>query len=68
MALLHTKMPDKIKDAKHWRDRAAEIRSRAAEMEDGVSRRVMLSIAESYEMLARRAEDIDQSDKSGRED
>jgi hypothetical protein len=69
MALLHAEMTDKIKDARHWRDRSAEIRARAGEMQDGVSRRVMLSIAESYELLAQRAEDIaDKSDDSGRED
>jgi hypothetical protein len=65
----HADMTDKIKDARHWRDRSAEIRARAGEMQDGVSRRVMLSIAESYELLAQRAEDIaDKSDDSGRED
>ncbi len=58
MALLHAEMTDKIRDARHWRDRAAEIRARVAEMQDGVSRRVMLSIAESYELLAQRAEEI----------
>jgi hypothetical protein len=68
MALLHAEMTDKIKDAKHWRDRAAEIRARAAEMQDGVSRRVLLSIAGSYEVLAQRAEDIDRSDRTGHED
>jgi hypothetical protein len=68
MALLHAEMTDKIKDARHWRTRAAEIRARAAEMQDGVSRRVMLSIAGSYEILAQRADEIaDRSEKSGRE-
>jgi hypothetical protein len=62
-------MIDKVKDARHWRDRAAEIRARTAEMQDGVSRRVMLSIAESYELLAERAEEnADRSDKTGGED
>jgi hypothetical protein len=41
MALLHADfhadMTDKIKDARHWRDRSAEIQARAAEMQDGVS-------------------------------
>jgi hypothetical protein len=61
-------MTDKIKDARHWRDRSADIRARAAEMQDGVSRRVMLSIAESYEVPAERAEEItDRSDKTERE-
>ena len=68
MALLHAEMIDKIKDARHWRDRAAEIRARAAEMEDGVSRRVMLSIAESYGILAERAEAAIRSDSSGHAD
>ena len=68
MALLHAEMTDKIKDARHWRDRAAEIRARAAEMQDGVSRRVMLSIAGSYEVLAQRAEDIGRSGRTGHED
>jgi hypothetical protein len=69
MALLHAEMTDKIKDARHWRDRAADIRARTAEMQDGVSRRVMLSIAESYELLAQRAEETaDPLDETGRED
>jgi hypothetical protein len=69
MALLHAEMIDKIKDARHWRDRAAEIRARAAEMQDGVSRRVMLSIAQSYELLAQRADDVaNRSDSAERED
>jgi hypothetical protein len=62
-------MTDKMKDAKHWRDRAAEIRARAIAMEDGVSRRVMLSIAKSYEVLAQRAQEIaGRSDNTARED
>jgi hypothetical protein len=62
-------MNDKMKDAKHWRDRAAEIRARATAMEDGVSRRVMLSIAQSYELLAQRAQEVaDRSDNTARED
>jgi hypothetical protein len=69
MALRFAEMTDKIKDAGHWRDRAAEIRARAAQMQDGVSRRVMLSIAQTYELLADRAAEIpDRSDRTGRED
>jgi hypothetical protein len=38
-------------------------------MEDGVSRRVMLSIAQSYEVLAQRAQEIaGRSDNTARED
>jgi hypothetical protein len=68
MALLHAEMSDKIKDARHWRDRAAEIRARAAEIPNGISRRVMLSIAESYELLAQRAEDAAGGSDKTRED
>lgn len=69
MALLGARMADKMKDAKHWRDRAAEIRARAIAMEDGVSRRVMLSIAQSYEVLAQRAQEVaNRSDNTAHED
>jgi hypothetical protein len=69
MALLDTQMTDKMKDAKHWRDHAAEIRARAIAMEDGVSRRVMLSIAQSYELLAQRAQDVtNRPDNTAHED
>jgi hypothetical protein len=69
MALLDAQMTDKMKDAKHWRDRAAEIRARAIAMEDGVSRRVMLSIAQSYEVLAQRAQEVaNRSDNTAHED
>jgi hypothetical protein len=45
-------MTDKHKDAKHWRDRATEIRVRAAQMRDGPSR---LSV---HGMSATRADDL----------
>jgi hypothetical protein len=45
-------MTDKHKDAKHWRDRATEIRVRAAQMQDGPSR---LSV---HGMSAARADDL----------
>ena len=69
MALLNPQMTDKMKDAKHWRDRAAEIRARAIAMEDGVSRRVMLTIAQSYEVLAQQAQEVaNRSDDTAHED
>jgi ABC-type Zn uptake system ZnuABC Zn-binding protein ZnuA len=69
MAPLNAQMTNKMKDAKHWRDRAAEIRARAIAMEDGVSRRVMLSIAQSYEVLAQRAQEVaNRSDNTAHED
>jgi hypothetical protein len=43
-------------DPQHWRDRAEDARRLAAEIIDPPSRRTMLEIAESYESLARRAE------------
>ena len=61
-------MTNKMKNAKHWRDRAAEIRAHANEMEDGVSRRVMLSIAQSYELLAQRAQEVTNQSDTAREE
>jgi predicted Rossmann-fold nucleotide-binding protein len=45
-----------INDPKHWRDRAEEARTVAAEMTDPEAKRKTLRIAEDYEELARRAE------------
>ena len=49
-------MPSDIDVAEHWRTLAAEARARADEMSDPEAKRIMLSIAERYERLARRAE------------
>ena len=49
-------MPSEIDVAEHWRALAAEARARADEMSDPEAKRIMLSIAEGYERLARRAE------------
>jgi hypothetical protein len=46
-----------INDPKHWRDRAAEMRSLAAQTADGDSKRAMVRIAEDYDTLAQRAEE-----------
>jgi hypothetical protein len=43
-------------DPQHWREHAEDARRLAAEIIDPLSRRTMLEIAESYESLARRAE------------
>jgi hypothetical protein len=43
-------------DPKHWRDRAEKARVHAEQMSDPESKRTMLGIAESYERLARRAD------------
>ena len=45
-----------INDAQHWRDRAEEVRTQAEHMNDAEARMMMLGIAESYEKLARSAD------------
>jgi molecular chaperone GrpE (heat shock protein) len=45
-----------INDPDHWRRRAEETRTVAAEISDFQVKRKMLRIAEDYEELARRAE------------
>jgi len=44
-----------IRNAKHWRDRATEARSLAAQIDDPVAKLAMLTIAESYDQIAERA-------------
>jgi hypothetical protein len=44
-----------INDAQHWRDRAADARALAAQIDDLVAKQAMLTIAESYERIADRA-------------
>jgi DNA-binding ferritin-like protein len=43
-------------DPKHWRDLAEQARVRAEQMADPASRQMLLSIAQTYENLARQAE------------
>jgi len=43
-------------DARHWRERAAEARANAANLNDLDARRLMLEVATTYERLARDAE------------
>jgi hypothetical protein len=45
-----------MNDPQHWRLRAAEARSVAAQLSDTDSKSMMLRIADDYEELARRAE------------
>ena len=42
--------------AEHWRNRAEEVRAMAAKTSDPVVRTDLLAIAESYELLAKMAE------------
>ena len=46
-----------LNDAKHWRDRAAEMRVLSDEMKDFEARTLMLKLANDYDKLADRAED-----------
>jgi hypothetical protein len=43
-------------DPLHWRDLAEKARTAADGISDPISKRVLYGIAESYESLARRAE------------
>jgi hypothetical protein len=45
-----------INDAKHWRDRATEIRVLSDEIKDPQAQRIMLKLANDYDKLANRAE------------
>jgi hypothetical protein len=44
-----------LKDPQRWRDRADEMRSLASQTNDQESGRIMLRLANDYELLARRA-------------
>jgi hypothetical protein len=43
-------------EPKHWRNRAAEMRMLAEEMDDAETKAAMLKLAGEYEKLAARAE------------
>jgi hypothetical protein len=43
-------------DSRHWRDLADETRVRAEEMADPGSKRMLFSVAQTYENLSRQAE------------
>jgi hypothetical protein len=47
----------RLNDPQHWRDRAQHVLTIAKEIEDGAAREMMMAVAESYEHLARRAEE-----------
>ena len=54
-----------INDAKHWRDRAAEMRVLSCDMKDFEARTLMLKLANDYDKLADRAEDRAACDTPG---
>jgi len=48
--------PSATQDPDYWRNRAEEARAVAAQMTDAHTKAVMLTIAQDYEKLAKRAE------------
>ena len=52
-------------DPQYLRERSAEFRAYAERVQDEGTKRLMLNLAESYENLARRAEDRPSSSESG---
>jgi hypothetical protein len=48
----------KVNDAKHWRDRAAEMRALSDMMSDLEPKAIMLRLAEDYDRLADKAQEI----------
>jgi hypothetical protein len=57
----HRALGDLIQDPEHWRERAQAARVQAEQMETESRRRIMLRIAESYDLLAARAEERTQT-------
>jgi hypothetical protein len=55
--ILHRLMPALLDKPERWRKRAEQTRTIAAGMRDTEAKRVMLSLAKSYEELAKPAED-----------
>jgi hypothetical protein len=48
--------PHFVKDPKHWRERATEMRTLAAQANDSETHAIMLRLAKDYDNLAVRAE------------
>jgi hypothetical protein len=55
----------RLNDARHWRDRAAEMRVLACGMKDPQAQSMMSNLAGDYDKLADRAEDRARHDKLG---
>lgn len=52
-----------LNDAKHWRDRAAEMRVLAEDMGDARTATLMNDLANDYDKLAQRAEERAKTDR-----
>ena len=55
-----------LNDPQRWRDRADEMRALASEANDQESRRIMLRLANDYELLARRARRVAQDSQANK--
>ena len=53
-----------LNDAKHWRDRAAEMRVLSGEMKDLETQSIMTKLANDYDKLADRVEQRASRDKT----
>jgi hypothetical protein len=53
--------------SKYWRGHAAEARTKADQMRDPVTKRILLEIAESYDRIAEIAERLGRSAKETNE-
>jgi hypothetical protein len=53
-----TKASSPLSDPAHWRRRAAESRTLAEQLDDATQKQAMLEIAEGYERLAARIEQL----------
>jgi hypothetical protein len=49
-----------MKNSRNWRKRAERVRSYSAEMTDPESKHAMHELADSYELLAQRADERDE--------
>jgi hypothetical protein len=54
-------MPQRIDDARQWRERAEEARDLAEQLKNPESKRILLGIAVSYVALAKIAEERDKA-------
>ena len=55
-----------LNDPQRWRDRADEMRALASDANDQESRRIMLRLANDYELLARRREHLAQDSQANK--
>jgi hypothetical protein len=54
-----------LNNPEHWRKRAGEARRVAEELNDAEQRKTMFEIAEAYDRIAERAEQVEKQSKQG---